>query len=195
MIILNKDSEDLLSVSVNLLLPKEIISLVHFLHCQPTDEFSELREYDPSAHFSVLNKFLYEDQVGALCDLTQKYFRNIPRFMITLDSIGTTHSKRYLFLYMNKESNKILQQINFDLKKSSEKIGYETWDKKMNKYAYVPHISLIKIDPESSEKALKIARSSFNKTEVNIDGIEITKEIKNKGQHVGFEKICRISLH
>ena len=100
---------DQLSISLNILIPSEILTQIKEIQAELTGVFNEQRKYDPTGHISVLNKFMEEAEFSTFVEILKEYFQKITPFEIALDYFGKTKSNKYVFLYFDDEYNRKLR--------------------------------------------------------------------------------------
>lgn len=184
---------DQLSISLNIVIPKDITSKISKVQEQLNSSFSELRKYDPSGHISVLNKFMYEEDIDQFVSKVKEYFSNFKPFRIKFDKFGKAGNK-YIFVYLDNDSTKIITTFHGDLMRLTKNIGNETWNNKDNAYDFIPHISVIKLDPSVIDEALITLDDINFDFDFFVSALEVSIEIKENGTHKGFNKDTIIRL-
>ncbi|OGC77997.1 hypothetical protein A2619_02820 [candidate division WWE3 bacterium RIFOXYD1_FULL_39_9] len=85
-------------------------------------------------------------------------------------------------------------KIHDDLIILTKNIGNETWDAKPSTFAFLPHISMIKLDSSVIDQVLNTLKNAESKWSFVATALEVSKEVKVRGEHVGFNRDTVIYL-
>lgn len=150
------------SVSLNLKLPPHLLDTLKNVSAKLTDEFPDQRNYDTTPHIALLTKFFTPEQ------LTEDYIKvlnlsihKLKPMDLSFQGFSLSEDKKYVFLDLNHESSQAILKYREELLSATESSGLERLPGYVDR-EYVPHITILKVDPAVATTALAEAQELFS---------------------------------
>ncbi len=183
-----------LAHSFNIHLPEPEANQIKQIQEKLTLHFDDCRQYDKSAHVSILTKFMDESHSSAFSDALKKEFAHEKPWILECSHLAPSEGNTYIFLHFTEESKQRLFAIHERAVNVTQEIGSEGKDGLPAKYAFDPHISIIKILPENMNDALALIEMKLN-IEITVDSYEITRQLEDGAGFTSYPVIANIFLN
>ncbi len=184
-----------LSHSLNVILSPHIAELLRNIQKEILTAVSERRPYDNSPHLSLVNKFMGKSQTAAFVNTLTKEFRDDSSWELTFADFSPSPTNEYIFLNVDKDSQKRLRDMHaraFAVTRGIGTAGQNGID--IPKYPYVPHVSIIKLQPEETEKSLRLIAHELSGITMPVKNLEITTQKDMENGFSIFPIIATIEL-
>jgi hypothetical protein len=185
-----------LSHSFNIVLNPEVSDKIRGVQNQLKTQMPELRKYDSSPHLAIATRFTDDRlEVAKLPDLLRAEFQNDRVWELEFQNFSTSSEGNYIFLNLTENSKNKIYQLRERAYAATKGIGHETPDNLPPKFAFDPHISIIKSDPEKIAAALPKLNHDFTGIKMLVNKYELTSETPNPDGFSNFPVICQIILN
>jgi hypothetical protein len=153
-----------------------------------------------------------KDQGETMLNRAKRVIGEMKPFTLVLGDIGLSEDQRYVFLNFREDSetflinlhNQLFNELDFirngaippkflkhwcELTETEKELLVKTG----NKYPFVPHFSLVKLNPEESGQAMgEINTHQFENVEFTVSRLDFTRQDEDKENE--FPRIATISL-
>lgn len=191
------DPQQEISSSFNLVLDSNVSEQIRSIQKELVANFAELRNYDPSPHLSILTKFFDAPTAPTYAAALAKEFHNDTQWQLEFTHLSATHSSTggaYIFLNVSEQSKEALTTLHERALKAAQSIGSEGKNGGPAKYAFDPHISIIKLPQEEAEAALKQINKSFHGVTMPVQKYVVTYQKPRDTNFSDFPIIAEINL-
>ena len=184
--------ENELALSLNIKLSDEVFRRIAHAQNRLGERFADLRIYDRSPHLSALLKFADPAMARSFADKLTEEFRDEECWNLEFANCSVSKSGEYIFLDLSEESLKKVSEIHERALSVTRNIGTEGQGGTSAKYAFLPHISIIKLLPEESAEAFRLLGDELNGLSFQVSSYTITvDDEENKG---GFRILGELEL-
>lgn len=174
-----------LAHSLNIKLDPVVVERITTLQLRLREHFKERREVDTSPHLSLLLRFATGDVTEDFTRKLNDEFSGVHPFEITFAGCSASESGEYLFLDLDDTSAEFLSGLHRHADDATKGIGSGGKEGTAARFAYTPHVSLIKLLPEESQAALAALRgelqglkSRVSTLTVSVDDEDMPGEIR-----------------
>ena len=187
--------ENELAHSLNIKLSEEVIGKLKSEQEKLLEKFSERRFYDSSPHFAIATKFMREEETDKFVETLKNELQNDTVWELEFADFRISETQDYIFLHLSPESEKRVIDFHNRTFKATKNIGLEIQTgNKFRHFDYNPHISIIKLSQENTEKALNLIEKDFKGVKMPVSCFEITRQTDDEKGFVNFPVIEKIYL-
>jgi hypothetical protein len=186
-----------LAHSLNIQLSQEIKGKLRSEQDKLSGKFKEQRFYDSSPHLAIATKFMSEKETDKFVEALKNEFKNDKVWKLEFSDFELAKTMDYIFLRLNANSEQKLLDLHKRAFEATKNIGLEiqTGNKFRPIIIYSPHISMIKLLPEESPKALEIIKNDFSGIKMLVSCFEITRQTDDEKGFSNFPVISEINLN
>lgn len=180
--------------SFNVCLDSKIVELFRNEQEKLLKEFKEKRFYDSTPHLSTGAKFMDESKTNEFVNALKKEFENDKVWELEFSHCSLSKEGNYIFIHFSEESRKKLFELHRRAFKATEGIGYEGQGGLPPKYDYDPHLSVIKLEPTESARAVALINTDFHGVRMAVKLYEITRQQEDENGFSNFPVVGKIFL-
>jgi len=181
-----------LSHSFNAVLDKEFSKKLFHIQQKLKEKIVERRNYDSSPHLAIATKFMGESDTDNFANALIREFSNDQKWELRFTNFSPSETGNYIFLNLDKKSKEIIFTLHERAFSATKNIGSEGQGGLPPKYAYDPHISIIKLQPAEVSLAMEIISEDFSKITTSVESYEITRQKDNDNGFSDFPVIQEI---
>ncbi|MFA6495034.1 MAG: 2'-5' RNA ligase family protein [Candidatus Paceibacterota bacterium] len=188
------DTEQELSHSFNVKLSRELSQELFAIQKQLRKNISERRDYDPSPHLAIATKFMRGSDTQKFIQALSGEFSEDRAWDLAFVGFSPSETGDYIFLNLSEESKETLRALHKRALATTKGVGFEGIGGLPPKYAYDPHISIIKLQPKEVSLAMEIIGGGFSRAAMKVNSYEVTRQENDKLGFGNFPALKEIRL-
>ncbi len=177
--------EKQLAISFNIVLSEDVQNKLKEVQKMLAEHITERRHYDSSPHLAICTKFMPQSKVEEYTEVINRTFNNLQTFTIKFTKLEPTTSGKYIFLNLETKSREYILELNTKTRAATKGIGNETIDGLPTRYPFDPHISIIKLEPHETQKALDLL-DQIELAPMLIQQLEVSVESRDENGYATF---------
>ncbi len=184
--------------TINIPIPSEITNEIRALFDELSNKYRNkyFKDQNWNPHIALITTQVAEENSEAYLNKAEEIAKNIKPFEITLDLVLSSPDNKYIWINVDQGSKKKVMELHEQFCKGLEEYRDKSvplyfqkiWDRvpeeqkmKIHKtggiHDYFPHLSIVKLDPKQTQKAIReIHRKQFIGKKFIVNKLEITKQ-------------------